>query len=213
MEIIRVQNNYKELFKEEHVNKQNAFIVVDDVSIYTYVFEICDIKDAIVYYENEDYVDQVINEFRFYSTFVVNFYDKDHRLIKKFDDVKLKKIPIVEIQPSQLCISIDKLNRVLTWANKETNLVIPIYENNGIFIATDGHTRLKALELLGVKDVYVYLDSDESGKYINDFVKFANENNIYKVHDMPIVSSDDYNCRWVNFCNDYFKKTSELENI
>ena len=73
-------------------------------------------------------------------------------------------IKIKDLQPSQLYISKEKLDAIMSWLdpNDFTNFEpVPIKLLDGEIVITDGHTRLVAALLLGLETVPLMWDEDE----------------------------------------------------
>ncbi len=209
MEIIRViDKKYNHLFDKESLDKRNCFVVIDDNKVYTYRFEIYECFKATIFFDNSKYLDEVINEFRFYAFCVTNFFDEKGNGIKTFDKVLLMDALIDLLQPSQFYIDEEKLDKIESWIFDE-QIAIPIVNKNGSMVILDGHTRLYSLKNNGFNVVKVYLDTsmdEDSLKYIDDFSYLAREMNITKIDDLKKVSHEEYKILWNDFCDEYFKR-------
>ena len=115
-------------------------------------------------------------------------------------------LELSKIQPSQFFINEKKLESCKKWIKTPEDILIPIVMRNGIPIALDGHTRMRAALDLGYTSVYVY--PDEYDETIFHFVDEAIRRKIYNVWDMEIVSNDDYQIKWNKFCDDLFEGLS-----
>ncbi len=74
------------------------------------------------------------------------------------------QLHIDEIQPTQLYISEEKLNKVMSWIDKGSDCKydpIPVKELNGKIIYVDGHTRATALHMLGQEIITVMWEPEE----------------------------------------------------
>ncbi|MGO1368943.1 hypothetical protein [Senegalia sp. (in: firmicutes)] len=101
------------------------------------------------------------------------------------------KMKILDIQPSQLFISEDKLKEVSKWLNHNTlkkYKPIPIKKLNGRIIFTDGHTRAFALYKIGVELI-----------------------NISKLEER-IITKEDYEILWINRCKDLQNDLDKKDN-
>ena len=67
----------------------------------------------------------------------------------------------------------------------------------------DGHTRLYYAVLNEWKAVRAVVES--SDVYIFDFVKEAQKREIYTPQDIKMVSHSEYEKKWYQFCDEYFK--------
>ena len=73
----------------------------------------------------------------------------------------------------------------------------------GRYISLDGHTRLYYAVLNEWKAVRAVVES--SDVYIFDFVKEAQKREIYTPQDIKMVSHSEYEKKWYQFCDEYFK--------
>ena len=202
MKIIRVEDSYKDLFDKQVLEQHLAFVVEENENIYTYSFQIIGIQ-AIVFYEKETYIYDVIEEFRFYSGFVTKFYRRDHSLIYSYDEVTLIKYPIIKLMPSQFYIDEMKLKSVSNWIVKEEDIKIPVRFFYGNYIILDGHTRISRAIQLGYESIYIYEEIVDD--CIIDFYHMAQERGIKSPYDLPIISHEEYKIKWHKFCDDYFE--------
>ena len=117
-------------------------------------------------------------------------------------------LDISSIQPSQFYISESKLEKIGNWA-AFGSIKIPVVLINGLYAATDGHTRLKWAQMAGYTNVQVYIDIDDLSNYIPHFVNEARKRGIYNVADMPIISEADYAEKWHKYCSDFFDNANK----
>ena len=115
-------------------------------------------------------------------------------------------LPLADLQPSQLYISVGKLRFVREWLNpddKDNFDPIPVKDFNGRILMTDGHTRAVAAHLAGWDCVPVYWDEDELDMraYSLD-VKWCGEEGIQNPVDLTgrIVPHKDYERLWRKRC-------------
>jgi len=137
--IQRINSYDDERFDKEILTQHGAFVVDGK---YNCGFKIINENSAIVFYDNEIDVLQLIDEFRFYSEHIVNFYDKHMELIKAFPPIDIFSISIKEIQPSQFFVDKDKVEAIQSFINNEEDIIIPLAKLKDSFISLDGHTRL-----------------------------------------------------------------------
>ena len=174
-----------------HVGIQNhntSFRVTDLKQSTQYDFEIVNHQKAILHTDGNECPQEVIEEFLFYSGFINHIETLEGTIIYHQPKKKVMKVPLLNIQPSQLYI-------------------IPIIEEGNQWISIDGHTRLKAAELLGFSEIYVYLGEYEP--YIDDFVYFCQKEQKFNIRDLPIITNEAYQIKWCLFCESYFK-TKEI---
>ncbi len=204
MKIQRI-NTYDDIRFNEEVLKQHGAFLIDDK--YPCQFLIKDINSAIMYYHDYDNIEEIIEEFRFYTKHISKFYDSDGKLIKNYDDVKLFKVNINNLQPSQFYISSEKMNNIASWAKSNEHFIVPILKNENNLIILDGHTRLYLAKTLNIEEIYAYEDSSDA--YIWGFVEEARKRNIHTINDLKLVSSEDYEILWNKFCDDYFNRQAD----
>lgn len=169
-------------------------------------FEIIHPEQAVVLCDNavlEDaaLLDEVIAEFRFYSYHVTQFLDEQHRLLRSFPPVELKLVEINSLQPSQFYVNLEKVAQCSQWVEGVHHLLIPVHP--GTNYICDGHTRLYAALQMGIGQCCIY-DAEDSGDYLLDFIRMAQERNIFHVADLQPLSDQDYRALWWKFCDDYF---------
>lgn len=201
MKIERINNYHDERFCQEVLNQHGAFLV--DCK-YPCQFKIISDSEAVLYYHDLQKIDEIIDEFMFYSGHIHIFYDENGRLIKKKPSRKIFECFIDEIQPSQFYVDKDKISAVSSFIHKEEDIIIPICRLEGQYIALDGHTRLYYAYMKGYQKIKVYFD--EYGDYVKEFVREAHHRNIYKIQEMKLLDHDDYEIKWNQFCDDFFKK-------
>ncbi|MCL2415285.1 MAG: hypothetical protein FWD01_00570 [Defluviitaleaceae bacterium] len=174
-----------------------------------YLFEISG-QEAILHTKTDKYLQQAIDEFIFYSGFIVLIKDaKDGILLEREVATQLHKI--AKIQPSQFYISEQKLKDCKKWIKSPQDIFVPItISEDGKTIALDGHTRIRAALDLGYDSIFVY--EEETGKYIFDFADETMRRGINCVADMEIISAEEYQEKWHKFCDDFFDALGNLEN-
>jgi hypothetical protein len=201
MKIQRINTYSDTRFKEEVLKQHGAFFIDDK---YPCQFLINNIDSAIIYYRDYNNIDEIIEEFRFYTKHISKFYDPDGKLIKTYDSTKLFKYNINKLQPSQFYISSEKISNIASWAKNAEDFIVPILKNGDELIILDGHTRLYLAKTLNIDEVYVYEDSSDD--YIWGFVDEARKRNVYTINDLKLVSKEDYEVLWNKFCDDYFNR-------
>lgn len=198
--IQRINSYDDERFDKEILRQHGAFIVDEK---YKCSFKIMNEDSAIVFYDKEIDVLQLIDEFRFYSEHIVNFYSKDMQLIKVFPPIKVFSILIRDIQPSQFFVDMDKVKAIQSFINNEEDIIIPLAKLKDSFISLDGHTRLYYAVSRGYTKVKGYLT--EPGDYLEGFVEEARKRKVYSPCNLELISHEDYKIKWDKFCDDFFK--------
>lgn len=194
-------NHYKdERFKEEVLKQHGAFIVDD---IYRCSFKIINENSAMVEFDREVQVIQLIDEFRFYSQHIINFYDKDMMLIKAFPSMDIFYIDIKDIQPSQFYVDEEKVKAIESFIKSEEDIIIPLTKIGDTYISEDGHTRLYYAVSKGFTKVRGFITSP--GDYTGEFAKEARKRKVYSPYDLKLISHEEYKIKWHKFCDDFFE--------
>jgi len=125
---------------------------------------------------------------------------------------------ILDIQPSQLFISEDKLERASKWLNYKTlekYEPIPVKKLNGRIIFADGHTRAFALYKMGIEFINVYWDEDNLDwnlyKKCVDWCLQEGVKNISNFEER-IIKKEDYKILWINRCKDLQNDLDKKDN-
>ena len=208
---MKIQRLEEEVSKDNqsYKNYNTSFILTDRNTVTRYDFEILNHHEAIVYSDELECPKKVIEEFLFYSGFISQIRNEKQEIIYHQQPKHIMKLEIDKIQPSQLYINEEKLRRLLTWVKEPKDIIVPVIYDGNQYVLIDGHTRLKVAELLGFERVYAYMDEWEES--IEDFVHFCHEEDKYTISDLPIISKNDYQMKWCDFCKNYFdtKKTKD----
>ncbi|TDT58389.1 hypothetical protein [Fonticella tunisiensis] len=127
---------------------------------------------------------------------------------------ELTELSILDIQPSQLFISNEKLMAIYKWLNAKNDYnydPIPVKYLNGKIIFTDGHTRALALYKLGFEKIRVFWDTDELNweayQICVDWCVNEGITNISHL-DNRILDGEQYEILWYDRCR---KMQAELE--
>ncbi|MGI6239681.1 MAG: hypothetical protein ACOYI5_08665 [Christensenellales bacterium] len=200
MKMIRAEISGTDLFSEKELAHGACCFYTEDRKC-KYIFAISG-RGATLYANTDQYIDQAIEEFLFYSGFITSIRDAKGNVIAERTPSEPFLCDIKAIQPSQFYVNIEKLNRCKTWIKSQKDIIIPIIRKHDRIISLDGHTRLRAALDLGYASAYVYLSPFD--KTIFHFVDEAIRRGIYGVRDMELVSGDEYKLKWDKFCDDLF---------
>ena len=187
-------------FSREVLLEHGAFLIDDK---YKCSFKIMNQNTAIVEFDNEVNVDEVIDEFRFYAEHITKFYGINNKLIKSFKDINIFKLNIEDIQPSQFYVDKKKVESVSYFIKNEDDIIIPLAKINDELVSVDGHTRLYVATKRDYKQVYGFYTLTED--YISDFVLEAKRRNVLTPYDLQILEHDEYKIKWNEFCNNFFR--------
>ena len=194
MFVERVNDYTDERFEKDVLNQHGAFLIHGR----PYSVKIVSLHTAVITGEDKNLFETVIETFRYYAEHITIFIDDRSNIVKKYPDVKLFRVNLYDIQPSQLFVNENKLEAVSTFVNTSEDVVIPLMENKGELISLDGHTRMKAAELKGIETVYGLRSHDED--YGVDFSKIAKRRNITSIKDVKVLNDKDYDRAWIQFC-------------
>lgn len=178
----------------------NCYTVIDGNNEYYYEFKIKN-NEALIIFDNFEYIEDVINEFRKSHSYISKFYNKDNSFYKAYDDKFTYMLPIKCIQPSKFFIDDNQLKLIEENINPDS-ISLPVAIINDEYVLLDGHTRLYAMYKNDYKMVKVYLDN--YSYYINDFIYLAKENNMFNITNLKVLTHDEYVTYWESFVEDYF---------
>ena len=205
MEIIRAELKDTDIFSAGELNFGACCFFTEDRA-FRYFFEING-REATLFTDTDKYISQAIEEFLFYSSFILSVKDKDNRVLVTRTQNQPYLLEISKIQPSQFYINEKKLESCKKWIKSHEDIFIPIVIRNDKIISLDGHTRLRAALDLGYTSVFVY--HDEYNDIIFYFVDEAVRRNVYSVSDMELVSDEEYGAKWNKYCNDLFDSLTQ----
>ncbi len=199
---IRRINDYNDSrFDQRVLNQHGAFLVNEK---YCFEVDIIGLDSAIIRGQEKKYYPEVIEEFRFFAEHITQFFDAQNNKLMAFQPVKLFKIDLKTIKPSQFYVDKEKKQAVKTFIETEKDIVIPVIVSQHGYISLDGHTRLSIAVDLGFNDVYGFIS--EPFDYIFDFVREAELRNINSVFDIQELDHKEYQKEWHGFCNNYWSK-------
>ena len=135
----------------------NCYKVITDNNIYYYEFTKQN-DMAYVNYDNPDYIEAIIEEYRKSNEYVNIIKSKDDSFYAEFDEVFTFKLPIECIQPSQLVINQDRIDKLETIIDPENiHLSVKIIDNK--YVLLDDHHLLYALNQIGERMVNVFINT------------------------------------------------------
>jgi len=199
--IQRIDTYDDDRFDKDILRQHGAFIVDEK---YKCSFRIINKDSAIVSFDKEVDVYKLIDEFRFYSEHIINFYDENMNLIKSFPFIETFHISIKDIQPSQFFVDIDKVKAIESFIESEEDICIPVAKTKDYLISMDGHTRLYYATTKGYSKVRAYFT--EPGDYLEEFAEEARKRKVYSPHDLKLISHEEYKMKWHKFCDDFFRE-------
>lgn len=177
----------------------NCFTVKNNNEYFYYDFTVSK-HEATINTNELKYIDLAINEFRKYNSYISIFKTMDNSFYKTFDEKHTFKLPINIIQVSHFFLNQKKID-IFENMNLD-EIYIPVAIINDEYVCLDGHHRLYEAYINNMKMVNVYLEKYDN--YVNDFIYFAKENQLFKITDLTILSDDEYKEKWDGFCTQYF---------
>lgn len=198
MKIFRDKTNEK--YSKKNRDLGNCITIIDNNCNYYYEFVIKNNEGKIITNDTK-YINEAIEEFRYYNKYISIFRSEDGSFYKAFDPIFTFKLPIYCIQPSQFFIDQDKLEIIENYMDDD-KIYLPVAIIDDEYVLLDGHTRLYALHKNYNKLVNVYIDTPFEG--INDFIYIAKENNIFKISNLNVLTHEEYDKLWNGFCDEYF---------
>ncbi len=197
MDIKRIDSYEDNRFDKKVLKQHGAF----EVNGLLYEVEIISDHEAIVR-GKQKYLQEIIEEFRFYAEHIYKFYDENQESIAEYPEVKTFDIELERIQPSQFYVDCEKKNAVASFIDEASDIVIPIMELNGRYVSLDGHTRLSVAIDRGYKAVKGFLA--DGGNWAQKFVQEALLRGIQTPYDMQVLSHSEYDLKWNKFCDELF---------
>jgi len=151
-----------------------------------------------------------MDEFRFNTGHITEIYRPDGTLIKRFPPVELFELSIEQIQPSQFYVSQEKLQAVSSFIHEGRDIILPVIPLPGTnrYISCDGHTRLYAAKQKGYSKVRAY--RAEINEYLYGFVEEARKRGIEQIHDLKVLTQEEYIKCWYHFRDRYFAQIAEI---
>lgn len=201
--IQRIDNYEDDRFDKDILRQHGAFIIDGK---YKCSFRIINKDSAIVFFDKEINLNKLIDEFRFYSEHIINFYDNNMNLIKSFPTKEIFYINIKDIQPSQFYVDMDKVKAIESFIESKEDICIPLTKIKDYFVSSDGHTRLYYATTKGYSKIRAFFT--EPGDYLEGFVEEARKRNVYSPYDLKLITHEEYKIKWHKFCDDFF---SEME--
>ncbi|MCR5254633.1 MAG: hypothetical protein K6D96_01755 [Acetatifactor sp.] len=205
MEITRINSYDDKRFSQIVLNQHGAYLVDDE----PYEIEIVSKDTAIVRGNNPSAYEELIEEFRYHAPQICKFLDDAGAVIKDYPVAAETWIELSNIQPSQFYVDEDKLEAIKSFINTEEDIVVQVIPWDDRFISLDGHTRLFLAYVLGFKQVKAVVVEQE--EWVWQFVIEAQKRGIITPKDMTLLSHEDYEVKWNQFCDTIFADNQENE--
>ena len=199
MEIERIDSYVDDRFSKTALLQHGAYLIDDEP------YEIVIVSDnkAIVYGNNPEKYEALIEQFRYHAPHITNFVDEKGETITNITEVEVVDIALDLIQPSQFFVDEQKLEAVGSFINKPEDIIVQVVPWEDRYISMDGHTRLYYAcknELKSVKAVVVEMED-----WVWTFVEGARNRKIYTPYDLQLLSNEEYEVQWNQYCDSIFK--------
>ena len=205
MEITRINSYDDKRFSQIVLNQHGAYLVDDE----PYEIEIVSKDTALVSGKNHSVYEELIEEFRYHAPQICKFLDDAGAVIKDYPVAAETWIELSNIQPSQFYVDEDKLEAIKSFINTEEDIVVQVIPWDDRFISLDGHTRLFLAHVFGFKQVKAVVVEQE--EWVWQFVIEAQKRGIITPKDMTLLSHEDYEVKWNQFCDTLFADNQENE--
>lgn len=125
------------------------------------------------------------------------------------------KLPLKELQPSQLYLSQDKVQGVTSWygASPMTPIFVRKFANCDDWVITDGHTRAFVAAQQGATMIEVQVDEDDYSQAVialyEQCIDWCRKAAIHEISDLANrqLSQDDYQALWIARCQTQLSQT------
>lgn len=198
MEITRINTYDDPRFSKVVLCQHGAYLIGEE----PYEVEIVSDNSAIVRGKTSKHFESLIEEFRFHAPHIYRFFDEAQKMIKEYPKEKEIWVELSKIQPSQFYVDEEKLEAVRSFIQNPEDVVIQVIPWEDRYISLDGHTRLflaKEMEFDRVKAVL-----SETDDWVWKFVAEAKNRGVFTPTDMQLVSHEDYDVKWNQFCDEVF---------
>lgn len=134
----------------------------------------------------------------------INYFGRETNLMAKQPKIQLLRLS--DLQPSQLYVSQEKLNRIQRGFDPhrpQSIEPIPYKALDGLLVMTDGHTRAFAAHLAGIEIVPAYADPDDlDWEAYRICVRWCHSEGIHTIANLAgrVVNTEDYERLWHDRC-------------
>lgn len=206
-DIVRINSYDDTRFSQIVLNQHGAYLIDGE----PYEVEIIDNITAIVRGKDTSAYADLIEEFRFNAPHITRYIDSDNNPVSEFEQEQLVEIKLSDIQPSQFFIDETKLEAVKTFIHDKSDIVIQAKTWNNRYISLDGHTRLYLAVQRGYKKVKAFIT--ESDEWVWPFVNEAVKRGIKTPKDMQLLSHEQYEIQWNQYCDSVFEKDNKTGEV
>lgn len=204
IEVKRVDGYNDPRFSKTVLKQHGAFLIKGVIPCEV---EIINGNSAVIHYDDEEAYGAIIEEFRFFAEHITHFFNEKGSLVWSFPEKEIFWISLDEIRPTQFFVDEEKLNAVQAFIERPEDVVVPLNRYGEKYISCDGHTRMYAAYQKGFSRVRAFLA--ESNEYLKLFADEAERRHIITVPDMTLMSHEEYDVKWNQFCEEFFKNLDE----
>ena len=198
MNIKRVDRYNDKRFSKTVLLQNGAY----DIDGEPYEDEIINSECAVIRGKDTEKYLSLIDKFRFNAPHILRFINSDGTRILNFIPTEQCSLPLNLIQPSQFCVSKQKLQAVSSFIKKPEDIVVPVIRMNDRYVSLDGHTRLYLAHKKRWKKVRAVISCTDD--WILQFVEEAKKRCIYCPGDLQLVSQEEYEILWNAYCDNIF---------
>ena len=153
-------------------------------------------KDNVAYikYDNPDYLEAIVEEFRKGYEYVNIFRSYDDSFYAEYDKVHTFKLPIDIIQVSEMIINEDRITE-LEGIIDPNNIHLSVQIINDEYVLLGDHNILYTLKLIGERMVNVFINTTLDKQVIellNLLIYVLKENNITSISKCVLNKPNDY---------------------
>ena len=145
---------------------------------------------------------ELIETFRFHAPHIGRFYSETGSPVASFPAPEILEVDLDNIQPSQFFVDEEKLAAIRSFIHQPEDVIIQVLPWNDRFISLDGHTRLYAAVQEGFPSVKAVIS--ETNEWVWPFVLEAEKRKIFSPRDLILLSHDDYEVQWNQYCDSVF---------
>lgn len=198
MDVKRINTYDDKRFSQKVLQQHGCFIVEEE----PYEIEIISDYEAVVRGKNKESYPAVIEQFLFFTPHITTFYNEKQEIVKQYPRAEIFELALKDIQPSQFYVDQDKIDAISTFIEKGEDIIIQVTKQGEKYISLDGHTRLYYAVMQGFKQVRAVVA--ETDEWISDFVEEAVRRKILEPKDLQLVSHEEYEKKWNQYCDEYF---------
>ncbi|MBQ6288322.1 MAG: hypothetical protein IJK71_03645 [Clostridia bacterium] len=198
MDIQRIDNYTDTRFSKTVLEQHGAYLIDND----PYEIKITGPAEATVRGKDPSVYAELIEEFRFHAPHITRFFDEAGSLLAEYPVPEIIEVEIDRIQPSQFFVDEEKLAAIRSFIHQPEDVTIQVLPWNDRFISLDGHTRLYAAVQEGFPSVKAVIS--ETNEWVWPFVLEAEKRKIFSPRDLILLSHDDYEVQWNQYCDSVF---------